>query len=61
VQAELRKEGAAVDRILAPPIEHFDFSREADETRMYAEMKPPVLIHLAAEVGCITVSERGIR
>ncbi len=53
VQAELKKAGAAPDRILVPLIEHFDFTREADVERMYGEMKPTVVIHLAAEVGGI--------
>jgi GDP-L-fucose synthase len=53
VQAELRKAGAAPDRIFVPLIEHFDFTREADAARMYEEMKPTVVIHLAAEVGGI--------
>ena len=57
VQAELRKAGAADDRILVPLIEHFDFTREADVARMYAEMRPSVVIHLAAEVGGIGANQ----
>jgi GDP-L-fucose synthase len=57
VQAELRKAGASPDRIVVPLIEHFDFTREADVTRMYAEMKPTVVIHLAAEVGGIGANQ----
>ncbi|HUT59175.1 MAG TPA: GDP-L-fucose synthase [Phycisphaerae bacterium] len=53
VHAQLRKAGAAEDRIRVPLIEQFDFTREADVERMYAEMAPTVVIHLAAEVGGI--------
>jgi GDP-L-fucose synthase len=39
--------------ILVPLIEEFDFTGEHDVKRMYAEMRPDVVIHLAAEVGGI--------
>ena len=39
--------------ILVPLIEDFDLTREADVVRMYREMKPDVVIHLAALVGGI--------
>jgi GDP-L-fucose synthase len=51
--AELRKVGAKDANLLVPLIEDFDLTREADVERMYAEMRPTVVIHLAAEVGGI--------
>ena len=39
--------------MLVPLIEDFDLTREADVVRMYREMKPDVVIHLAALVGGI--------
>ena len=53
LQAELLRLGATKENILVPLIEDFDFTREADVERMYAEMSPTVVIHLAAEVGGI--------
>jgi len=51
--AELRKAGAKDENLLIPKIEDFDLTHEADVERMYAEMRPTVVIHLAAEVGGI--------
>lgn len=53
VQAELRKAGAAPESVLVPTIEEYDLTRETDVARMYATMKPSIVIHLAAEVGGI--------
>jgi GDP-L-fucose synthase len=53
LQARLREEGVEKDNILVPHIEDFDLTREADVARMYDEMSPTVVIHLAAEVGGI--------
>ena len=53
VQAELRKAGATRESILVPTIEQYDLTQEADVVRMYATMKPTMVIHLAAEVGGI--------
>lgn len=39
--------------ILVPKIEDFDFRKEADIVRMYKEMRPQIVIHLAATVGGI--------
>ena len=39
--------------LLVPLIEDFDLTCEADVARMYREMKPDVVIHLAALVGGI--------
>ena len=53
VQAELRKRGAREERILVPLRAEFGLTRREDVERMYAEMRPTVVIHLAAEVGGI--------
>ncbi|MFH1420186.1 MAG: GDP-L-fucose synthase [Planctomycetota bacterium] len=53
VQAELRNRGADETRILVPLRAEFDLTRREDVERMYAEMRPTVVIHLAAEVGGI--------
>ena len=53
LQAALREAGASDDRVLVPTIENYDLTREADVERMYADTRPTVVIHLAAEVGGI--------
>lgn len=53
LQAELLANGVPQQNILVPLIEDFDLTREADVVRMYREMKPDVVIHLAALVGGI--------
>ncbi len=53
LQARLVEEGVAEDRILVPHIEEYDLTREEDVARMYDDMSPTVVIHLAAEVGGI--------
>ena len=50
---ELRRRGAREENLLVPRIEEFDLTREDDVRRMYARMKPTVVIHLAAQVGGI--------
>ncbi len=39
--------------ILVPRFEEYDLTKEPDVARMYADMKPDVVLHLAAEVGGI--------
>ncbi|MCW5755272.1 MAG: GDP-L-fucose synthase [Phycisphaeraceae bacterium] len=39
--------------VLVPRQRDFDLTREADVSRMYDELKPTVVLHLAAEVGGI--------
>jgi GDP-L-fucose synthase len=51
--AELRAHGVPEENLLVPLIEDFDLTQEADVARMYREMKPDVVIHLAAMVGGI--------
>ncbi|MBL7133899.1 MAG: GDP-L-fucose synthase [Phycisphaerae bacterium] len=57
VQGELRRLGAGARNVLVPLIRDFDFTRETDVRRMYAEMTPTVVIHLAAEVGGIGANQ----
>ena len=57
LQSELDGVGVARESILVPLIEDFDLTREAHVERMYAEMSPTVVIHLAAEVGGIGANQ----
>ena len=49
----LRQRGVPPDRIIVPRRRDFDLTVEADVARLYAEARPDVVIHLAAEVGGI--------
>lgn len=51
VREKLQRRGCG--EILVPRRRDFDLTREGDVERMYAELKPDVVIHLAAEVGGI--------
>jgi GDP-L-fucose synthase len=53
LQADLRAQGVPGQNLLVPLIGDFDLTHEADVARMYREMKPDVVIHLAAQVGGI--------
>jgi len=53
IQAQLRASGVPGENILVPLIEDYDLTSEAAVIRMYADMAPSVVIHLAAEVGGI--------
>jgi GDP-L-fucose synthase len=53
VQAELERQGVTPERILIPRIEDYDLTQQADVERMYDDMRPSVVVHLAAEVGGI--------
>jgi len=53
VQAELKRRGAEEKHLLVPKIEDYDLTQPADVDRMYDDMQPTVVIHLAAEVGGI--------
>ena len=48
---KLKRRGC--QNILVPHIEHYDLIKERDIVRMYDDMKPDVVIHLAAVVGGI--------
>jgi len=53
LQKALVAAGAREDALLVPLIEDYDLTKEQDVERMYADMTPTVVIHLAAEVGGI--------
>lgn len=53
VCAELERAGAARERILVPRRSDYDLTQADAVTRMYDDMRPDVVIHLAAEVGGI--------
>ena len=53
LQHELRNRGASPESLFIPLIEDYDLTSEAAVIRMYDDMKPTVVIHLAAEVGGI--------
>ena len=47
LQAKLRQAGVRPDNLLVPTIEQYDLTREPDVERMYADMDPTIVIHLA--------------
>jgi len=53
VQAELARAGAAAGSVLVPLHRNYELTDAVQVRRMYAEMRPTVVIHLAAEVGGI--------
>jgi len=53
LQQSLLNRGVRQEQMLIPLIEDYDLTKEADCARMYEQMKPDVVIHLAAEVGGI--------
>jgi len=53
LQEELRNRSVLPENFLIPHIEDYDLTSEVDVIRMYDDMKPTVVIHLAAEVGGI--------
>ncbi len=53
LQRELFSRGVTKEDLVVPLIEDYDLTKEDDVIRMYDEMKPSVVIHLAAEVGGI--------
>ena len=53
LQTELLRRGAKEENLLVPLIEEYDLTREADVVRMYDDLTPSLVIHLAAEVGGI--------
>ena len=53
LQQELAKRSVRPENMLIPLIEHYDLTKEADVIRMYDDMNPTMVIHLAAEVGGI--------
>lgn len=53
LQQELRNRGVPPENLRVPRIEEYDLTHEADVVRVYQEMRPTIIIHLAAEVGGI--------
>jgi GDP-L-fucose synthase len=53
LQKDLLNRGLKPENMLVPLIDDYDLTKESDVGRMYKEMRPTVVIHLAAEVGGI--------
>ncbi len=53
VLAELSEVGVPDEQVMVPQHEDYDLTKEADVQLMYCDLKPTVVIHLAAEVGGI--------
>ncbi len=53
LQQELLKRGVPRENLLVPCREDYDLTKEDNVIRMYDDMNPTVVIHLAAEVGGI--------
>jgi len=57
LQQELRNRSASPESLIIPLIEDYDLTSEVAVIRMYDDMKPTVVIHLAAEVGGIGANQ----
>jgi len=57
LQTNLQGQGVPPDQILVPMIEDYDLTKETQVANMYDQMKPSVVIHLAAEVGGIGANQ----
>jgi GDP-L-fucose synthase len=57
LQQQLRSRGVSAENLLIPLIEQYDLTREGDVVRMYEQMEPTLVIHLAAEVGGIGANQ----
>jgi GDP-L-fucose synthase len=53
LQRELLRRGVDSANVLVPLIDDYNLTSELDVERMYAEMQPSIVIHLAAQVGGI--------
>ena len=53
LQGQLPALGAAAENLLVPRRADYDLTREGDVVRMYDDMAPTVVVHLAGEVGGI--------
>jgi len=53
LQQQLRSRGVPAQSLLVPTIEQYDLTSQAAVARMYDDLTPTVVIHLAAEVGGI--------
>ena len=50
---KLRQRGVPSDRLVVPLMQDYDLTDEQAVRRLYADARPDVVIHLAAEVGGI--------
>jgi GDP-L-fucose synthase len=57
LKQEMFKYGVSSENLLVPHIEDYDLTKEDNVTRMYDDMNPTVVIHLAAEVGGIGANQ----
>jgi GDP-L-fucose synthase len=57
VQRQLVARGVRPENLLVPRIEDYDLTKELDVIRMYDDMAPTVVIHLAAQVGGIGANQ----
>lgn len=53
VLKEMRNQGVESSKLLIPRMEEYDLTKDSDVQRMYDDMQPSVIVHLAAEVGGI--------
>jgi GDP-L-fucose synthase len=53
LQKKLQERGIGSEHVCIPLVEDYDLTKEADVIRMYEDMRPEIVIHLAAEVGGI--------
>lgn len=53
LQAELRRAGLPAEQLLVPLEQDCDLTQEANVVRMYDDLRPTVVLHLAAQVGGI--------
>ena len=57
LQAELVRGGVAETDLLVPRSRDYDLTQSGDVARMYEDMRPTVVLHLAAEVGAAVLPE----
>ncbi|MCD6389280.1 MAG: GDP-L-fucose synthase [Desulfobulbaceae bacterium] len=57
LQKCLQVHGVSKEQLCIPHIENYDLTKEADCLRMYEDMRPDIVIHLAAEVGGIGANQ----
>ena len=54
---ELRRRGVAEDRLFAPAHAEYELTEEKQVIQMYADLRPDIIFHLAAEVGGIGANQ----
>jgi GDP-L-fucose synthase len=57
IQNTLTEQGVPKEAMLIPTIEEYDLTKESDVMRMYDDMSPTIVLHLAAEVGGIGANQ----